>query len=510
MDHAEALEKAYEVTVAGYNPEGVSSQKLPDEVETPEKAIEPPLSLDSLARLSQISAIRSAVIDAIARNTVGLGYSVAVASGHEEHVGDPREDLVHLESVLEILARRDEDRLDRPSFTELLVAVKTDEEEVGWGFIEVSRSKLTGKPDGLFHVPGKLMRRLKDRSGYVLLDPSGEKNTEFYNFGTKVKYAQDGEPQSTLQDGKSWATNEVISFRLYSSESRDYGMPRDIALALEYAGDKLAAEYNVSFFNAGGTPPTVLFVSSGQDSDLGSVKFAVPQETVSRIANTIKSDGGHRDRVAIVPLPPNSNVQNIKLGEVSDRDMGFVNYRKDNAERILSAFRVQPIFVGFGSDGRYDAEVQRALTLEQVFDPEQDRYEQRLRDTLLKDLGFAEFALKFSRMAVESDQAQRDSAVKMGEAGSISRREYRAAFGYGPLPEAEKDAQPEAGQVHHGWNDEIVDTGTPKGAENRSLTDNRGLQPGVGSRDQRSTNQELANQANDAVGQLRAVTGQSA
>jgi phage portal protein BeeE len=77
------------------------------------------------------------------------------------------------------------------------------------------------------------------------------------------------EPTSTLNPGKGWNVNEVICFRLYTSESRDYGMPRDVALALEYAGDKLASEYNVSFFDAGGTPPTLLFIHSAQDEGQG-------------------------------------------------------------------------------------------------------------------------------------------------------------------------------------------------------------------------------------------------
>jgi capsid portal protein len=509
MDHAEALEKAYEVTIAGFRIDGTTTQKPFDEVETPEKALEPPVSLEALAKLSQISGVRSSIIDAIARNTVGLGYSVDVARGREEKVGDARSTIDEVTQVLEALAHRDL-RLDNSGLTELLLAVKTDEEEVGWGFIEVSRSKLTGRIDGIFHVPGKLMRRLKDRSGYVLLDPNGEKNTDFYNFGEKVKDDSNGEATGELEQGKSWATNEVICFRLYTSESRDYGMPRDVALALEYAGDKLAAEYNVSFFDSGGTPPTVLFVSSGQDTDLGTVKFKVPQETVARIANTIKSDGGHRDRVAIIPLPPNSKVDRVQLGEISDRDMGFVKYRQDNAERILSAFRVQPIFIGLGSEGRYDAEVQRALTLEQVFDPEQDRYENRIHDTILRDMGYDDYRLTFKRMAVESDQARRDSAVSMAEGGAITRREYRAAFGYGPLPEAAEGATPKAGQYEHGWNDKVVDTGTPKGANNRSITDQRGLKPGLADRQQQSTDAELAAQAKESVGQLRSLTGQSA
>jgi capsid portal protein len=509
VENADALNKAYEVTVAGFRIDGTSSQKPYDEVETPEKAIEPPVSLEALAKLSTISGIRSSIIDAIARNTVGLGYSVDVAPGKEEEAGDPRDTISEITTILEALAHRDL-RLDNSGFTELLMAVKTDEEEVGWGFLEVSRSELTGRIDGLFHVPGKLMRRLRDRSGYVLLDPSGEKNNDFYNFGEKVEYTDKGEATSKIAKGKSWNRNEVICFRLYTSESRDYGMPRDIALALEYAGDKLAAEYNVSFFDAGGTPPTILFISSSQGEEMGSVKFRVPQETTARIANTIKSDGGHRDRVAIIPLPSGSSVDQVKLGETSERDMGFVQYRKDNAERILSAFRVQPIFIGLGSDGRYDAEVQRALTLEQVFDPEQDRYEQRIKDTILRDMGYGDYKLSFKRMAVESDQARRDSATKMGEAGAITRREYRAAFGYGPLPEAAKGAEPGPGQVEHGWNDEVVSTKLPAGAENRSLTDNRGLQAGLGEREQRSTDNELEAQRQKTTAELRSVTGRTA
>lgn len=502
MDY-EHLQKAFDVVVAGLAIQGNTSQKPEDEIETPEKAIEPPLNLESLAKLSQISGLRSSVIDAIARNTVGLGHTVEVAPGHEENVTDPREGAKEIVEILDALAARDV-RLDRPSFTDLLMAVKTDEEEVGWGFLEVSRSKLTGRIDGLFHVPGKMMRRLKDRSGYVLLDPSGQKNTDFYNFGEKVVYDKDSqEPSATLEKGKFWGINEVICFRLYTSESRDYGMPRDIALALEYAGDKLAAEYNVSFFDAGGTPPTVLFVSSGGGNEMGSVRFKVPQETVARIANTIKSDGGHRDRVAIIPLPPDSKVEKVVLGEVSERDMGFVKYRGDNSERILAAFRMHGIFVAMASEGRYDAEVQRSITLEQLFDPEQDRYEGRLRATILKDLGYGDYQLKFKRMAVESDQAKRDSAVKMAEAGAITRREYRAAFGYGPLPEAAEGQEPKDGQVPHGWNDEIVSTKLPPGAENRSLTDNRGLEPGKGEREQRSTDEELKTQADEQ--KLRAV-----
>jgi capsid portal protein len=510
---SEHIDKAHEIVVSGFQIAGTSTQKPPpSELITPENALEPPVPLDALAKLSQLNGLRSSIIEAIARNTVGLGHQIEVWQGYERDVTDPRAKGQEVCNLLDALTSRDL-RMDHPSFTELMVAVKTDEEEVGWGFIEVSRNMTTGQIDGLFHVPGKLMRRLKDRSGYVLLNPYDlTKSVEFYNFGEKVEYDDADRPTATLASGKSWSVNEVLGFKLYTSESRDYGLPRDVALALEYAGDKLAAEYNVSFFDSGGTPPTLLFIRASGEDELGArVSFKVPQQTVQRIANTIKSDTGHRERVAIIPLPANSAVDRITLGEVSDRDMGFVNYRNDNTQRVLSAFRMQPIFVGMQSEGRYDAEVQRSITLEQLFDPEQARYEAKLRTTLLKDLGYEEFTIAFKRMAVESDAARRDGALALAQGAAITLREYRAAHGYPPLPEAPAGQDPQPGQYPTGINDRLVDitgargggtgsgSGTRPPAQNNNVAleprqDQRGLQPGLAGRQQQSTPNELATQ----------------
>ena len=257
-------------------------------------------------------------------------------------------------------------------------------------------------------------------------------------------------------------------------------------MAVEYAGDKLAKESNVSFFDASGTPPTVLFIQGDETRDgMGQVTFKVPRETADRIADTLKSDSGHRHRVAIIPVPPGTNTKEVKLGEFSDRDVGFVGFRQDNARRTLSSFRLQPIFVPAVSDeGRYTAEVQRAITLEQMFDPEQRRYEELLSEGLLRELDYDHLRIKFKRLAVEDDKARRDSAESMAETGTLTNREYREAHGYGPLPEAAKEAEPEPGQVEYGWNDSLVPAkGAPRGAENREpFDDTRGLRPGIGAR----------------------------
>jgi capsid portal protein len=492
------LEKAT-LEVAGDPILGDSKQDKP--AREPKEAIDPPADLWALARLSATNSTRRAIIDAIARNTVGLGYTIQLADQEERDSKDDEERTKNVRLALEAAAARDV-RLDRPSFTELMMAVKTDEEEVGNGYIEVSRNRLTGRIDGLFHAPAKRVRRLKDRSGFMLLSAGGGVDDAIYfsNFGEKVEYTPEGEPTTSLARG-NWEMNELLPFRIYSSESRDYGLPRDVGMALEYMGDKLSAESNISFFDSSGTPPTVIFVQGDETQDGQRIKVRVPQSTVDRIAHTLKSDGGHRHRVAIIPLPSGAKTDKVELGKISDRDMGFVEFRKDIRSRQLAAYRLSPIFVSQTDDaGRYTAEVQRAISLEQVFDPEQARYENRLQQTILKDLGYPRFQIVFKRLAVEADAARRDSADKMAEAGTITRREHRKAHGYAALPEAAKSAteiewqggiyksaEPEPGQVPFGWNDELINTGQPAGAENRVVegTGQQGLRPGVGARRRR-------------------------
>ena len=493
----DGLYKAHVVTVDA--PTGTSTQASDDpELDTPNDALLPPESLERLAQLSQLNGTRRACIDAIARNTVGLGYVLELDDGHETDDGDPRKIVRDARARLEACADRDT-RLQRPGLTELLYAVKTDEEETGWGFVEISRNRTDGHIDGIFHLPAKRMRRLRDRTGYLLLPPSGDENdaTYFADFGTKVVY-EEGAPTSSLAPAHAggWRRNEVLCWKLYSSESRDYGLPRDNALAIEYLADKFANEANAAFFDQGGTVPTALFVQGEETRSGATINVNVPAEVTQRIHSILRSRGGAgpngTGRVAIIPLPAGVKAQKEILGSVSDRDIGFVDFRGDVRQRTLSAFRMSGVFIALGgeSGGRYDAEVDRAITKEQVFDPEQRRYERSMTELILRDLGFPQLKLSFLDLAVENDAARRASADKMSERGTITRREYRRAHGWPALPEAAEGQDPRPGQVPFGWNDELLmvapGPGTPEVAAG---DDRRGLKSGSGGRGSRDRGQ---------------------
>jgi capsid portal protein len=472
----------------------------------PDDTIRPPEDLGGLAALSKISGTRRAIIDTIALNTVGLGVSVDPLDGHELSNQDVTKQRRAILDQLDALAQRDR-RLECSALEDLLSAVKHDEEACGNGAIEVSRNRRTGQIDGLFHVPGHRVRRKRDRSGYYVVSPTGDtsKAITYYNFGEKVIY-EDGKPTAKLVGGgaKRWDRNELIVFRLYTTESRDYGLPRDVALAQDYLGDKLAADANTGFFDASATPPTVIFVQGEQQKNGAKITFKVPDDTVKKIADTMRPEPGRRSRVAIIPVPAGTKTDVHQLSVLSDRDMGFTEFRDANRQRQMTSFRMQPIFIAVNDQGRYDAEVQRSITLEQLFDPEQRRWERKLRHTLLSDLGHTGWEFAFKRLAVEGDIVRRESTERGAEVGVVTRREFRDAHGQGPLPEGD------GGVVPEGWNDELIEVvvksapsdggGTPPVND---ASDQRGLRPGIGGRTSRDKRTGQPRHVEATVGNLK-------
>lgn len=458
---AEPVEKVAVIEPA-ILPQG-ESQQPPEEVDpwTPQHSIRPPEDLDNLAALTQGARTRRSCIEAIAVNTVGLGFDVVPREGMEEDAAD--EEIAEAKAKLNALARRDM-RLGRPSFKRLLSAVKWDEEEVGNGYLEVSRNRLSGDIDGLFHVPGKRARRRKDRKGWVVGPKDGiaVDRREFYDFGSKVKYDAQGRPEGKLAEpGMRWDRNEIIAFQLFTSESRDYGLPRDAHLALDYLGDRRAAETNASFFDSSGVPPTVIFIKGEAEDAAGNkVRFSVSPKTVEAITDTLKSDGSRRHRVAVIPLPPGSDASEVNLASLSERDMGFVEYRKDNRRACLGAFRLAPIFVADIEDTNYStAEIEMRVTKGQVFDVEQDRWEDIVSETILRDLGYAHLEMEFTELDITDPETVRENVVAGAEAGVVTNGEFRSAISLPPLPEADETAEgeePEPGQVEHGWNAKLV------------------------------------------------------
>lgn len=586
---------------------------LPD-LATPEGYVWPPLPLHGLSHLSTQNSIRRSIIEAIVRNTVGLGWSVRPAprrpeipkpkevevkvppmaspvtgatppgqpdapaaaptgspnTGHaaakpdptgkvagappaatpgpadgagQDPTAEPGEEGPKMETVepspeaIEAakLAQRawDAERLldrlaakdyvaDSPSFLGLLCLVKTDEEECGNGAIEISRNKVTAEIDGLYYAPGNRVRRDYARRGYCIVPEHDEADQEriryFRPFGEGVEVDDDGKLVGWEEGFTGQGMNELLVFRLMTSESRDYGLPRDTSLLEDYLADHRAAETNTAFFANGGVPPTIVFVSVDPTENGEEVVVEVPRDVAKDVANTLRpGKDGFAPRVAVLPLPPGGKAIKVDLGTQADKDIGFNIFRGSVIQRQLSTFRLQPIFIATtnvgGASQTTDAEVQRSMTLEQLFDPEQGRYERILSTRLLPQLGYDDLEIAFTRMAVEGDAARREAAKTAADVGAVTNREFRDAHGFEELPE-DGDA------IEAGWNEQLVKGKAAKAPDQSTPTpevlegeDQRGQRPGVGGRSPAGTENPDAPRdilkAVDYVEHAAAVTGQS-
>lgn len=444
-------------------PQGRSTQPSDEDPYTPNEAITPPEDLERLAKLTQVSRTRRSCIAAITLNTVGRGVTLSPRDGAAEDINDER--LVEVRQQLDALARRDV-RTHRPDFVRLVTMAKWDEQEVGNGYIEVSRNRVTGQVDGLFHLPGKRLRRLRTRDGWILgpraRSSAAEERIRFYDFGQKVAYDNDGRPTSRLaRNGLRWDVNEVIPLQLYTSESADYGLPPDAQLGYDYAGDTLAAQTNLGYFDSSGVPPTMIFVQGKEadaaDGDDDELTFEVDPLLGQSLADALLAGGDRRRRVVVVPVPPGTSVDKVELAQLSDRDMGFVEFRKDNRRATLGAYRLAPIFVADIEDTNYStAEIEMRVTKEQVFDPEQERTAAILNETLVRELEPGG-VLDFEEMPTEIPEAARAAADAAADRGTMTNGEYREAHRLAPLPEGTPE-EIEAGKaaVPKGWAQQLV------------------------------------------------------
>jgi PBSX family phage portal protein len=355
---------------------------------------EPPYPLDKLANLNEISMIRQACITAIAQNVVGLGYKITKI--------DPKEGEADSDQIADDIVELFEDwsTRDNSTFTELMYKVVYDVESTGNGYIEVSR-KMNGEIDGWWHVPAPSVRVLKSqytdtdrqkneptRPSYVQL--KGGDRVQFYRFGDKVEFDEEG--QHHYREGADRYVNEIIHFMIYSPKSPYYGAPRDIAGILSIAGDEMARNHNIKYFNNGATPELALifevdkaaFPTIAGDQP---VKINIPENVKRQILEHFRKNlSSPTFEPALFYLPAGVTVRVERLSR-GQTDSGWTKFRDANRAEIRNIFRVPPIVLGDSDAGNYaSASVQKQNFLEQVIVPAQNTLQQKLMNLIWPEL----------------------------------------------------------------------------------------------------------------------------
>lgn len=434
-----------------------------------------PYDLRFLSDLNDISVTRRSCIDAKATNTASLGYRIKrVDPTADETDRDEISDKIKLQ--LEKWAAK-----GRRSFCELIHDVVFDEESNGNGYVEVSRNR-RGEIDGLYYIPSHTVRIKKDRSGFVQILSNGTTKVPFYNFGDKVELKEDGTIE--ILPDRDRNINELIHFKINTHKSAYYGVPVDINAIPTIIGDEAAREYNNKFFRFSATPELALIFEvdvTAIPTLYGDqpIKVEIDPNTKRDIEEHFRRNLAAKTfEPAIFHLPPGVKLRVERLS-TEQKDSGWTTFRAANKTEIMQAHRTPPVIVGGGDSSYANAAVEKAVYLEQVIYPRQERYEQLLMSLLWPEMvmiGNKELPAELSgegdlsvkpiiRVAPENgvgvdptiwrlDFKEMSIADKSVDAqvhniyatlGVLTINEIRMQLGMKPLPDGDKVATPKSG-----------------------------------------------------------------
>ena len=468
-------EKSDEVPATAGSPLQKSSTQVPiDPIQysTNLNLVAPPYNLEYLTLLNEVNTTRQACISAIATATVGRGFTIEPEEGIVVTADSPHYKIAqNIRRILNKWASRD----DGKTLDELLLEVKTDEESTGGGYIEVSRTS-GGKIDGLYYIPGYTMRAKRDKSGYtqlrpgyadtyssqqttVLLGDSSKYTQDFYKYGDKFD-----QQTGKLRPNRSIDINEVIPFKIFSSRSTFYGLPRDISCLNTYAGDELARNHNLKYLANGAIPEVALVFSIDPAAldkiygDAATVEVEIDDNTKNQIEDYFRRNlSAPYYQPGLFFLPGGVQMRIERLSQQS-KDASWVNYRKANKEEIRMAFHTPPVVLAEDSSAYATAQVQLKVWNDFVIQPEQQRYAARLMNCLWDDLPIEElqrgvevdgqgvdpnhYRLKFMSITTQDkvQQAQSDSIYLQN--GTVTNDEVRVrSLQLAPLSQDQKQEQ---------------------------------------------------------------------
>lgn len=355
---------------------------------------EPPYSLTALAELYEINSTHKSCVDAKTTNIVGLGHRFV------PRVEDPDpEERQRLERLFNACN-------PQMTFSGLMRAVWTDVETIGNGYLEITRNA-AAEIDGFYHVPGTTVRVKADRSGFVQIRDGRKRH--FRNLGDEERPdPETGEMQ-----------NEILHLRKYTPQSTYYGVPDILPAIPAIAGDKAAAEYNVSFFEHNAVPRMAVICQGGPMS----------KDLLQQIRRFMESEiKGQAHKTLILEVPDNGTELRLEpLSKMEGEDAGFLDFRRANRDEILMVHRVPPSKITIVENANLaNSKDQDKTFREQVVRPEQRRIEFRINQMIREQMGIDDWEYRFREMDLTEEMQQAEIAKIYAEIGVWTPEEIRA------------------------------------------------------------------------------------
>lgn len=363
--------------------------------------IAPPIAPERLERLVAENSAVEPCIAAMVTNISGTKMQIMSADGMTEAdlTEADKEERKGLYDFFNECA-------PRKSFLRVRKELRRDLHTTGNSYLVVERTA-TGDLAFVRRAPSKSMRiiKLDDPVSVTIKTRRAGKMVELTTIraerryvqkvGTKLVYYKEyGASRDLNRTTGEWAApgalpanqraHEVIHDKDIEDVTSPYGMPRWITQLPSVLGSRMAEEHNLAYFQSGGVPPVMVFITGGMVS-----------EDVAKAINQYLT-GGSKDkqRGVAVEVPSSGNLENERPAQVfverfgsQDADSTFEVYLEKDEKRIRRAFRLPGIFLGMSENYNFaTAHASYVVAEAQVFAPERDEEDERINMTLMREL----------------------------------------------------------------------------------------------------------------------------
>lgn len=352
--------------------------------------ISAPYQKQALRYVVEQSTVLQQVIEAYKQNIVGFGFRPKYIEEGEE-TDQRKAEWNALSEVLDWMA------FDKTPVEEFEQAIE-DRETVGESFMEVLRDAKNNVIEVVRVEPDTMEISKPGYPVEVTIERRGVKKTAYRKFRKfrlgKVFFREFGDPRymdaetgEYKQEPPAKPATEIIHDKIGPGH---YGAPRWIGHVPSLTGARKAEELNWRYFDQGRHTPMAITVTGGQltpeaETALASYTQAVGNEELQHKILVLEAEttsNGLDDK----------NVAKVEIKSLADmlqKDALFLDYDDKTRDKILSAFRLPPVYIGLSNDyNRATVEAAKELAEEQVFQPERNKIENLFNRRLLPSYGY--------------------------------------------------------------------------------------------------------------------------
>lgn len=399
-----------------------------------------PYPINQLRLVVENSSILQQAIAAYTNNIVGYGIVPEYIDESTENSGQSAE-WDTAEEVLDWLS------IDQP-LEGLFKEVLDDREVTGNAFLEVIRDD-TGNVIQLERVKPELVQLSKPEAEPVLtkvVHKGKEKMVwkkfrkfkvdkyVFKEFGDprQIDYMT-GEPLNRETEGnkfmerdRRYAAREILQLKIGTDH---WGVPRWIGNLVALLGARKAEELNYRYFTQGRHTPAALLIKNGQLSEASEQALLqytteVGNEAMQHkmlVIETEKVTDGLDDK-------DKTDIELKSMADMLQSDALFLEYDDKVREKVLSSFRLPPVYVGLSQDyNRSTVEEAKRIAEEQVFQAEREALEDLFNRHLLASYQLKEVKIEVRGPELSNDELIIETLDKLG--ARFSDNEVRAIAG---------------------------------------------------------------------------------